>query len=80
MQKKKSFFYMYLYFLSLWIIHFPPSNLKKEIKIALAQKGPGGIISLELKEKIKIVSTLFCLAVFLYFEDSNPKNIVGSIQ
>ncbi|XP_070602760.1 tudor domain-containing protein 5 isoform X3 [Erythrolamprus reginae] len=31
------------------------TELKKEIKIALAQKGPGGIVSSDLKEKIKII-------------------------
>ncbi|XP_060546116.1 tudor domain-containing protein 5 [Pantherophis guttatus] len=31
------------------------TELKKEIKIALAQRGPGGIVSSELKEKIKII-------------------------
>ncbi|XP_013929727.1 PREDICTED: tudor domain-containing protein 5 [Thamnophis sirtalis] len=31
------------------------TELKKEIKIALAQKGPGGIVSSELKKKIKII-------------------------
>ncbi|XP_058034567.1 tudor domain-containing protein 5 isoform X2 [Ahaetulla prasina] len=30
------------------------TELKKEIKVALAQRGPGGIVSSELKEKIKI--------------------------
>ncbi|XP_063154540.1 tudor domain-containing protein 5 [Candoia aspera] len=30
-------------------------QLKKEMKIVLAQKGPGGLISSELKEKIKII-------------------------
>ncbi|KAG8132863.1 hypothetical protein E2320_010681 [Naja naja] len=29
------------------------TELKKEIKVALSQKGPGGIVSSELKEKIK---------------------------
>uniref|UniRef100_A0A8D2JJ37 Tudor domain-containing protein 5 n=1 Tax=Varanus komodoensis TaxID=61221 RepID=A0A8D2JJ37_VARKO len=52
----------------------PCPKLEKEMKIALAEKGPGGTVSSELKEKIKIVSIWIKV---LHFKETLPVKMLG---